>query len=399
MKKIIILVLSLCCSFSVFGDATLDDLLTELELIRDQQSSLNNLINYNFTPNYEEGASQNIYDLLWYALDSYNSYPSIQEMFSNFDALFNNYVYTELPDYFNSVIDKLDYEFFNIGLWLDSFYYFFSHRWEAIDNGFNQNHYDLVNIVNAIDNLIDQESSNNAFYGGHLEMMSDNLSTLVDLLSVQGGGDSSDLPKFSLAVQTLTTYGKDVDINEVSAAGVDTDGKFYNDMIKLTKFVAETEGSINNAALSILTNVQIIATIMSEQSQEEEVDKAVEDLQREAQSTKEAADRLKSEDVQSFFGFKNLSSQVVKGLQLQSAPQGDLSSSIFVTDRFYYYVNGEEFTVDSLEYDISDDFKELIKYGRMIVQFIYWGLSFLVTYFIFKWVYRILYTFLTCLGS
>lgn len=399
MKKIFIFFLSCFLCFSVFADATLDDLLDELQAISQEQSTISGILTGNFLPNIEEGATQNIYDLLWYALDSYYTYPSIQEVIANFDSSFHDFFDFLFPEYFSQLIQKLDDQFTNVDDWLSSIFYHLSDNWQDISNGFLQNHTDLLDIRNAI---LDLEQKFEGYLQGFstgIDSMNDSLTTMIDIFENQVGGSNAELPKFSLIVNTLTQYGKDVDINSLPSASVDTDGKFYSDMIKLTKFVAETEGSINNAALSILTNVQIIATVLSEKVQEDEVDEAIEDYRKDADSTKQISDRLQQEDVQSFFGFDNTVSQVQRGLQVQSAPQGELISEFFVTDKFYYSINNEEFSIDPVEYQISDESKDLIKYGRMIVQFIYWCLTFLIAFFIFKWVYNLMYTFLTALGS
>ena len=397
MKKIFVLLLSFFCIFSVFAEATLDDLLDELQAISQEQSTITGILTGNFLPDTDSGATQNIYDLLWHALDSYNSYPSIQEVIANFDSTFSNFVW----DNFDSFVNALLYDYFSPTFdYISNIYYHLSDNWDDIVYGFTRNHNDLISVRDAIHDLEIKSEGYLQGFSVNLEHMSDSLTTIVDLLQNQGGGSNEELPKFSLLVNTLTQYGKDVDINSLPTATVDTEGKFYSDMIKLTKFVAETEGSMNNAALSILTNVQIIATVLSEKVQEDEVDEAIEDYRKEADSTKQIADRLENEDVQSFFGFNNTVAQVQRGLQVQSAPQGELLSSIYVTQgNFYYKVGDNEFVIDPIEYDVSDQIKDLIKYGRMIVQFIYWGLTFLVAFFIFKWVYRLMHTFLTALGS
>ena len=191
MKKISILVLSFFCCFSVFADATLDDLLTELELIRDQQSSLNNLINDNFTPSYDEGAEQNIYDLLWYALDSYYVYPSIQEVIANLDSVVQDFFNTTFLDFTDVLFSE---GFSPTHEWLSSIFYFLSDNWQVIENGFSQNHLDLVEVSQAIRNLEGKQEALILGTNGQLELLGNNLQEIIGLLQNQSGGSSGDLP-------------------------------------------------------------------------------------------------------------------------------------------------------------------------------------------------------------
>lgn len=145
-----------------------------------------------------------------------------------------------------------------------------------------ESHMDNLKIsVNQLGDKIDQIIVN---AGDSSDLLTDIIEQL-QMLNDKTGGSESDFPVESVGYYQLENYGKNVSINHLSLKELETTGEYNKDVHRMLLNLNRLGSSQNNAALSILTNVQVIATALSQDAEgQNKLEKDLED--KEYQATK-----------------------------------------------------------------------------------------------------------------
>lgn len=390
MKKYLFILLSV---ISVNSFSLTDG---EFEVIQDINSNVADLetnvqLIHNYLNSYLSADPENGYDLSLRDLFYWSLYdtdlPSIPLMLC--DLVDQNVQNLEYFDNINSIISS---EFPTFLSFLPSIFYHISDNWQDISNGFAQNHADVVSIRTAIHDLEMKQEGYLSGICGNAENIGNGLTEIIDILRNQNGSSESDFPKEEIGYYQLENYGKNVSINHLPFQSLETTGEYNKDVHRMLLTLTRLGSSHNNAALSILTNVQVIATALSQDAEgQDKLEKDLEDKEYQATKAEAELSGITSQNWDSSFTPPRYLSEVNGRLSIGLSDPG-LPSEITVMDKFYYETTYFSLEIDPLSFNIPQPLVDLANYGRIVFGFIYWSLTFFLALYLFRlWIKLYMY--------
>lgn len=273
-----------------------------------------------------------------------------------------------------------------------SIFYHLTDNWQDIVNGFGRNHTDLIDVRDAIHDLeIKQEGYLSGVSLG-VEDIGNGITDIIDILRNQYGSSESDFPKEEIGYYQLENYGKNVSINHLPFQSLETTGEYNKDVHRMLLTLTRLGSSQNNAALSILTNVQVIATALSQDAEgQDKLEKDLEDKEYQATKAEAELSGVTSQNWDSSFTPPRYLSEVHGRLSIGLSDPG-LPSQITVMDKFYYETSYFTLEIDPLTFQIPQPLVDLANYGRIVFGFVYWTLTFFLALYLFRlWVRLYMY--------
>ena len=347
---------------------------------------------YNEESEVGEDGTEDIYErsiayYLW-NLSSNSDINTFERLPEIYNHLFDYFPYFE--DSFEDIRNHIPYlgnlEF------IPSIFCHLTDNWQDISNGFAQNHADVVSIRTAIHDL---EMKQEGYLSGicdNAEYFGNGLTEIIDILRNQNGSSESDFPKEEIGYYQLENYGKNVSINHLSFQSLETTGEYNKDVHRMLLALTRLGSSQNNAALSILTNVQVIATALSQDAEgQDKLEKDLEDKEYQATKAEAELSGITSQNWDSSFTPPRYLSEVRGTLSIGLSDPG-LPSEITVMDKFYYETTYFSLEIDPLSFNIPQPLVDLANYGRIVFGFIYWSLTFFLALYLFRlWIKLYMY--------
>lgn len=308
----------------------------------------------------------------------------------------SNYDIESLLEYQNNEFSTLIYQLDEI-ISSDNQFYDYLYTWSLGSNVESskvalesiESHMDNLKIsVNQLGDKIDQIIVN---AGDSSDLLTDIIEQL-QMLNDKTGGSESDFPVESVGYYQLDNYGKNVSINHLPLKKLETTGEYNKDVHRMLLNLNRLGSSQNNAALSILTNVQVIATALSQNAEgEEKLEKDLEDKEYQATKAEAELSAITSQNWDSPFTPPRYLSDVHGRLSIALSDPG-LPSKITVMDRFYYETSYFNLEIDDLSFVIPQPLVDLANYGRIVFGFVYWSLTFFLALYLFRlWIKLYMY--------
>ncbi len=375
MKKYLF-ILSTVFSITSFSDVTYEEAV--IENLQDVGSNISDIqfqLSNFFSPDPDSGYEISLKELLYWSLYDLDlpAIPTILGDISNFTSE----AWMLQSEFFPYIIETL-----NNNSPTDILFYLQDGQVSDNINAIAKNTENLEISVTQLGDRFDQIISS-----GNDEI--DLLGAIIDELQMLNGsaGSSSELPKEQVGFYDLKEYGKDVNVKNLQQTSFTTTGEYNRDVHMMLMNLNRLGSSQNNAALSILTNVQVIATILSEDAEgKEKVEKDIEDKEYESTKAESQESIITSQSWDSYFTPPRSVSDVYGNLTIDLFDPG-LPTRINVIDRFYYETTYYNFEFDEIHFQIPQPLIEIASYGRIVFGFIYWSLTFFIAIFIFRlWV-------------
>ena len=385
MKKYLIIFSFLLSSFIYSQEVSFDSDYSEyLQSIKDAL--------YNEESDVNEDGTEEIYErsiayYLWNLSSNsdISTFETLPELYNYLCANFHYFleIFEDIRSYV-PYLDKLDF--------IPSIFYHLSDNWQDISNGFAQNHADVVSIRTAIHDLEMKQEGYLSGICGNVENIGNGLTEIIDILRNQNGSSESDFPKEEIGYYQLENYGKNVSINHLPFQSLETTGEYNKDVHRMLLTLTRLGSSHNNAALSILTNVQVIATALSQDAKgQDKLEKDLEDKEYQATKAEAELSGITSQNWDSSFTPPRYLSEVNGRLSIGLSDPG-LPSEITVMDKFYYETTYFSLEIDPLSFNIPQPLVDLANYGRIVFGFIYWSLTFFLALYLFRlWIKLYMY--------